>query len=43
VIYMSGYTDDIMVRRGIVEQSVTFLEKPATTAALLRSVREALA
>jgi PAS domain S-box-containing protein len=42
VIYMSGYTDDIMVRRGIIEQSVIFLEKPATTNALLHAVRQAL-
>jgi two-component system, cell cycle sensor histidine kinase and response regulator CckA len=42
VIYMSGYTDDIMVRRGVVEQSVIFLEKPATTNALLQAVRKAL-
>jgi len=42
VIYMSGYTDDIMVRRGVVDGTVQFLEKPATTSALLRSVREAL-
>ena len=42
VIYMSGYTDDMMVRRGIVENSVQFLEKPATTNALLRTVRAEL-
>ena len=43
VIFMSGYTDDIMVRRGVVDGTVQFLEKPATTNALLRAVREALA
>jgi len=42
VLYMSGYTDDMMVRRGVVDRSVKFLEKPATTKALLRAVREAL-
>jgi PAS domain S-box-containing protein len=42
VIYMSGYTGDIMVRRGVFDRSMRFLEKPATTNALLQAVREAL-
>jgi PAS domain S-box-containing protein len=42
VLYMSGYTDDVVVRHGIVEQGVRFVSKPFATAELLRTVREVL-
>jgi PAS domain S-box-containing protein len=42
VLYMSGYTDDTVVQRGIVEQSVEFIQKPFTPATLLRRVRGVL-
>lgn len=42
VLYMSGYTDDEIVRRGVATQSVHFLPKPFTPAALTRRVREVL-
>jgi len=42
VLYMSGYTDDSVVQRGIIEQSVEFIQKPFTPATLLRRVREVL-
>jgi DNA-binding NtrC family response regulator len=28
VVYMSGYTDETIVRRGILEKNVEFLQKP---------------
>jgi PAS domain S-box-containing protein len=42
IIYMSGYTDDEMVRRGVPEGHARFLNKPFTVKDLTRIVREAL-
>jgi two-component system cell cycle sensor histidine kinase/response regulator CckA len=42
VLYMSGFTDNAMVRDGVVAQDVHFLQKPAGPRALLTSVREVL-
>ena len=43
VLYMSGYTADVIAHRGIVEDGVEFLQKPFTIAGLLAAVRRALA
>jgi CheY-like chemotaxis protein len=42
VLYMSGYTDDAIVRHGILERGLNYLQKPFTPAALARRVREVL-
>ncbi len=42
VVYMSGYTSDVIARQGILETGVRLLEKPLSQAALARMVREAL-
>jgi two-component system, cell cycle sensor histidine kinase and response regulator CckA len=42
VIYMSGYTDDALDRRGVREAGVAFLQKPFTRDTLSRAVRDAL-
>jgi signal transduction histidine kinase len=42
VLYMSGYTDDLFVRRGALDSSLAFLQKPITPERLTRKVRETL-
>ena len=42
VIYMSGYTDDAIVHRGVLSPGIAFLHKPFTSETLGRKVREVL-
>jgi PAS domain S-box-containing protein len=42
VIYMSGYTDDAIVRHGVLGEGIAFLSKPFTPDALALKVREVL-
>jgi DNA-binding NarL/FixJ family response regulator len=42
VLYMSGYTDDVISNRGVLPENTLLLPKPFTRAILLRRVREAL-
>ena len=41
-LFMSGYTDDAIVRRGVREEGMPFLQKPFTIDALALKVREVL-
>jgi two-component system cell cycle sensor histidine kinase/response regulator CckA len=42
VLYMSGYTSDEILRRGLHDPSVWFLQKPFSTAQLLTKIRQVL-
>jgi CheY-like chemotaxis protein len=43
VVYMSGHTEDVLVRNGARAGNIAFVQKPFTRATLLRAVEEALA
>jgi CheY-like chemotaxis protein len=42
VLYMSGYTDNAIVRNGLLSEEAKFLQKPFTPDELIRKVRHAL-
>jgi len=42
VLYMSGYTDDAIVRQGVLEPGTPFLQKPFTPGTLARKIRQVL-
>jgi DNA-binding response OmpR family regulator len=42
VLYMSGYTDDMIVRHRVAAAETTMVEKPFSPAVLAAKVREVL-
>jgi YesN/AraC family two-component response regulator len=42
ILFMSGYTDDTVVRHGVLESGMAYLQKPFSPDALARKVREVL-
>ena len=42
VVFMSGYTDDAVVRHGILQEGIAYLQKPFTPVSLAKKVRVVL-
>ena len=42
VLYTSGYTDDAIIRQGIVERDTEFIQKPLTPSVLTTKIRKVL-
>jgi CheY-like chemotaxis protein len=42
IVFMSGYTEDAVIRHGVQSETVHFLQKPFTPHVLVRKVREVL-
>ena len=42
VLFMSGYTDDVILHHGVFDRGVAFIQKPLTPLTLTRKVREVL-
>jgi len=42
VLYMSGYTDNVIAHHGVLDQGIHFLNKPFSRASLAQKIREAL-
>lgn len=43
VMFMSGYTSDAIVHRGVIEENVSFIQKPFRTKDLAAKIQEAIA
>ncbi len=41
-LYMSGYTDDIIVKHGVLNEGIQFIEKPFTGNSILEKVRKVI-
>ncbi|HYL55470.1 MAG TPA: response regulator [Gemmatimonadales bacterium] len=41
-LYLSGYTDDAILHRGVLQEGVAFLQKPFSLRALARKIRQVL-
>jgi FixJ family two-component response regulator len=42
ILFMSGYAEDAVVRHGLLEADVAFIQKPYTPIELARKVRQVL-
>ena len=42
VLYVSGYTEEATIHRGVIEKGVEFLQKPFTPDGLVHKVRQVL-
>ena len=42
VLYMSGYTENIIVHQGVLKEGIHFLQKPFSMNVFAKKVREAI-
>jgi hypothetical protein len=42
VLYMSGYTADVIAHHGVLDQGIHLLQKPFTSQSLAQKIREVL-
>jgi two-component system cell cycle sensor histidine kinase/response regulator CckA len=42
IIFTSGYTDDAIIRQGVLDPAIAFIQKPYRPKALARKIREVL-
>jgi DNA-binding NtrC family response regulator len=42
ILYMSGYTDNVIAHHGVLDENTLFVQKPFTAQGLALKVREAL-
>jgi len=42
VVYMSGYTEDVITHRGVLDEGIAFVQKPFSAKALASEIRKAL-
>jgi two-component system cell cycle sensor histidine kinase/response regulator CckA len=42
ILFMSGYTENTIVKHGVLDPGIAFIQKPVTPNVLLRRVRELL-
>ncbi|MBN2322914.1 MAG: PAS domain S-box protein [Spirochaetes bacterium] len=42
VLFMSGYTDDAIIRHGVLEKGMPFIQKPFSSRGIARKVREVM-
>jgi DNA-binding NarL/FixJ family response regulator len=42
ILFMSGYTDDMLLKYRVRNQAAAFLQKPFTSEALMQRVRDVL-
>jgi two-component system cell cycle sensor histidine kinase/response regulator CckA len=42
VLYMSGYTDNVIAHQGVLDENIEFINKPLVPSLLTKKIREVL-